>query len=78
MPSARIMLNQPLGGCQGASLDVQIQAAEQSRNIKVAQEVLVRATGATPDQVAEMLDRETFMGPEEAVARGIIDAVVTR
>lgn len=61
MKNARIMVNQPLGGVQGSFVDVRLQAAEQSRNIKVAREILHLASGKPRDDVAELLDREFFM-----------------
>lgn len=78
MLNTRIMLNQPLGGCQGSATDVKIQAAEQNRNIKVAVEILRAATGFSADTCAELLDRETFMSPAEAISAGIIDGIVSR
>ena len=70
------MVNQPLGGVQGSFVDVRIQAGEQSRNIKVAREILHLASGKSRDDVGELLDREFFMSPEEAVQFGIIDGVL--
>jgi ATP-dependent Clp protease protease subunit len=61
MKNARIMVNQPLGGVQGSFVDVRLQAAEQSRNIKVAREILHLASGKSRDDVGELLDREFFM-----------------
>ncbi len=55
------MVNQPIGGCQGSFIDVKIQAAEQNRNLKVAQHILHNNTGRTMDECAEVLDRETFL-----------------
>ena len=61
MKNSRIMVNQPLGGVQGSFVDVRLQAAEQSRNIKVAREILHLASGKSRDDVGELLDREFFM-----------------
>ena len=61
MKNTRIMLNQPLGGCQGSFVDVKIQAAEQNRNLKIAQTILSATTGRTMDECAELLDRESFL-----------------
>ena len=61
MKNTRIMLNQPLGGCQGSFIDVKIQAAEQNRNLKIAQTILANTTGRSLDECAELLDRESFL-----------------
>jgi len=76
MRNARIIVNQPLGGVQGSYIDVKRQAAEQNRNLKVAQLLLSRASGMDMDAAAEMLDRDTFLSAEQAVAAGIIDSVL--
>ena len=72
MRNARIMLNQPLGGCQGSYIDVKIQAGEQNRNLKVAQELLHRTTGQSMDACAELLDRETFLCACAAVCANLL------
>ena len=61
LKNARIMVNQPLGGVQGSFVDVRIQAAEQSRNIKIAREILHLTSGRSLDECGELLDREYFM-----------------
>ena len=76
MRNARIMVNQPIGGCQGAAFDVKIQAAEQNRNLKLTAELLERFTGKPRDFVEEALDRELFLSPEQAVEMGVIDGII--
>lgn len=76
MRNTRIIVNQPLGGVQGSYIDVKLQAAEQNRNLKIAQVLLSQTSGMSMDEAAEMLDRDTFLSAEQAVAAGIVDAVV--
>jgi len=76
LKNCRIMVNQPIGGCQGSYIDVKIQAAEQNRNLKVAQQLLMKSTGRSADECADLLDRESFLSAEQAVAFGIIDGVL--
>jgi len=45
LPLARIMIHQPLGGAQGQSTDIQIQAREILRLREVGNDILVRHTG---------------------------------
>ena len=44
LPHARIMIHQPLGGAQGQSTDIQIQAKEILRLREVGNEILARHT----------------------------------
>ena len=76
MKNTRIMINQPIGGCQGSHFDVKLQAAEQNRNLKLTVELLARATGKARDVIEESVDREMFFTPEQAVEMGIIDGVI--
>ena len=45
LPQARIMIHQPLGGAQGQSTDIQIQAREILRIREVINDILVKHTG---------------------------------
>ena len=47
LPNARIMIHQPLGGAQGQSTDIQIQAREIQRIREVINDILVESTGRT-------------------------------
>jgi hypothetical protein len=70
MRNTRIMVNQPMGGCQGSFIDVKIQAGEQNRNLKLAQVILSNTTGQSMDACAELLDRESFLCALPACGRG--------
>ena len=78
LPLARIMIHQPLGGAQGQSTDIQIQAREILRLREVGNDILVRHTGQTREKVVADTERDNFMTAEEAMAYGLIDKVVTR
>jgi len=77
LPNSRIMIHQPSGGSQGTAADIEIQA----REIIYARErlnlILANHTGQTVERIAEDVDRDRFMSPEEAKEYGIIDHVVT-
>ena len=76
LPHARIMIHQPLGGAQGQSTDIQIQAKEILRLREVGNEILMKHTGQDHDKVVADTERDNFMSAEEAVAYGLIDKVV--
>ncbi len=78
LPLARIMIHQPLGGAQGQSTDIQIQAKEILRLREVGNDILVKHTGQTRDKVMADTERDNFMTAEEAKAYGLIDEVITR
>lgn len=78
LPHARIMIHQPLGGAQGQSTDIQIQAKEILRLREVGNEILSRHTGQDAEKVNVDTERDNFMSAEEAKTYGLIDEVVTR
>ena len=78
LPLARIMIHQPLGGAQGQSTDIQIQAKEILRLREVGNDILVKHTGQSRDKVVADTERDNFMSAEEAKAYGLIDEVITR
>ncbi|MBR1421303.1 MAG: ATP-dependent Clp endopeptidase proteolytic subunit ClpP [Selenomonadaceae bacterium] len=78
LPLARIMIHQPLGGAQGQSTDIQIQAREILRLREVLNEILTSHTGQPLDKIVTDTERDNFMSAEEAMNYGLIDKVITR
>ena len=78
LPHARIMIHQPLGGAQGQSTDIQIQAKEILRLREVGNNILAHHTGQDSEKIDVDTERDNFMSAEEAKAYGLIDEVVTR
>ena len=78
LPHARIMIHQPLGGAQGQSTDIQIQATEILRLREVGNNILARHTGQDPEKINVDTERDNFMSAEEAKEYGLIDEVVIR
>ena len=78
LPHARIMIHQQLGGAQGQSTDIQIQAKEILRLREVGNHILARHTGQDEKKINVDTERDNFMSAEEAKAYGLIDEVVTR
>ena len=66
LPNSRIMIHQPLGGAQGQSTDIQIQAREIQRIRDVINDIIVNATGKTLEEVNNDTERDNFMTAEEA------------
>ncbi|WP_337374289.1 ATP-dependent Clp endopeptidase proteolytic subunit ClpP [Mitsuokella jalaludinii] len=78
LPNALIMIHQPLGGAQGQSTDIQIQAREIQRIREVINDILVESTGKDRETVVQDTERDNFMTAEEAKAYGLVDEVITR
>ena len=78
LPHARIMVHQPSGGVQGQASDIQIHANEILTVIKMLNEIYVHHTGQNIKKIEEYLDRDSFMGPEEAKTFGLIDRIVNK
>ena len=78
LPHARIMVHQPSGGVQGQASDIQIHANEILTIRKKLNEIYVNHTGQNIKKIEEYLDRDSFMGPEEAKTFGLIDRIVNK
>ncbi|MEB3263034.1 MAG: ATP-dependent Clp endopeptidase proteolytic subunit ClpP [Synechococcus sp.] len=76
LPSARIMIHQPLGGAQGQAVDIEIQAREILFLKDTLNGLLAEHTGQPLEKIAEDTDRDYFLSPAEAVEYGLIDRVV--
>lgn len=77
-PNARFMIHQPSmpGGVQGPATDIAIHAEEIVKMRERLVDLYVESTGQPRDAVAKALDRDKWMGPEEALDFGLIDKIV--
>lgn len=78
LPYSRIMIHQPLGGAQGQSTDIQIQAREILHIRETLNEILSRHTGQSVKKLTEDTERDNFMSALEAKKYGLIDEVIIR
>jgi ATP-dependent Clp protease protease subunit len=78
LPHSRIMIHQPLGGFQGQATDVEIHAREILKAREHLNLILSKHTGQPIDRIAQDTERDNFMGAEEAVTYGLIDAVLSK
>jgi len=76
LPNARILIHQPMGGFQGQASDVEIQAKEMLRMKESLNQILVKHSGKSMDQIQRDTDRDYFMSALEAKSYGIIDHVI--
>ncbi len=76
LPSARILLHQPMGGFQGQASDIDIHAQEILRIKQRINSMLVEATGQDLERIERDTDRDFFMSAQEAVEYGLVDRVI--
>jgi ATP-dependent Clp protease protease subunit len=77
LPHSRVMIHQPLGGYQGQAADIDIHAREILKTRQQLNEILAKHCGQKVDKIAIDTDRDNFMDPEQALAYGLIDQVLT-
>ncbi len=75
LPNARIMVHQPSGGARGMASDIEIQAREILRIKKRMNDLYVKYTGQSLDDIEKAMDRDTFLEADEAMKFGIVDKV---
>jgi ATP-dependent Clp protease protease subunit len=78
LPNSRVLLHQPHGGVEGQSADIEIHAREIARQRRRVEELLSEHTGKSVEQIHEDTERDFILGPDEALAYGVVDKVVTR
>ena len=76
LPSARIMIHQPLGGARGQATDIEIEAKEILRMKKELNTLLAEHTGQTVEKIYADTARDNYMSAQEAVEYGLIDKVI--
>ena len=77
LPHARIMTHQPSGGFQGQATDIEIHDKEIINLRGRLNAIYEKHSGKTIKQIEKIMERDTFMSPEEALDMGLIDEVVT-
>ncbi|MBO3759813.1 ATP-dependent Clp endopeptidase proteolytic subunit ClpP [Ciceribacter sp. L1K23] len=76
-PYSRIMVHQPSGGFQGQASDIERHARDIIKMKRRLNEVYVKHTGRSYDEVEATLDRDHFMEAEEAKEWGLVDKILT-
>ncbi|MCO5092963.1 ATP-dependent Clp protease proteolytic subunit [Bosea sp. (in: a-proteobacteria)] len=78
LPNARIMVHQPSGGYQGQVTDILIHAKEVESLKRRLNEIYVKHTGRSYEDIHAALERDNFMTAEQAREFGLIDKVMER
>jgi ATP-dependent Clp protease protease subunit len=78
LPNSRIMTHQPSGGFSGQATDVEIHAREILNLRERLNKIFVKHTGRSLKEIEAIMERDTFMAPEEALKYGLIDEIVNK
>ncbi|MEM6957453.1 MAG: ATP-dependent Clp endopeptidase proteolytic subunit ClpP [Myxococcota bacterium] len=76
LPSARVMIHQPLGGYQGQATDIEIHAKEILKTKATLNRILAERTGKSEEQLARDTERDNFMTAAQAKEYGLVDEVI--
>ncbi len=76
LPNSRIMIHQPLAGMQGTAAEIEIHVSELRRVKRRLNDILIKHTGKSIDEIEADTDRDCFMTSIEAKEYGLIDRVI--
>ena len=76
LPNSRIMVHQPSGGYQGQVTDIEIQTNEIIKTKKRLNEIYSKHTNKKLNEISEIMERDKYFSPQEAIKFGLIDKVV--
>ncbi|MCW8378558.1 ATP-dependent Clp protease proteolytic subunit [Streptomyces justiciae] len=78
LPGARMVIHQPSlpEPVEGQASDLAIQAEELGRVRERLEEMLVRHTGRTREQVTEDIERDKILTAQEALEYGLVDQII--
>lgn len=76
LPSARIMIHQPLGGAKGQATDIELEAKEILRMKNMLNGMLAEHSGQPIEKIKADTERDYYLSAQEAVEYGLIDKVV--
>lgn len=73
LPNSRIMIHQPLAGMEGTAVELEIHAKELIKMKRRMNEIMIKHTGRTIEEIERDTDRDKFMSSDEARDYGLID-----
>ncbi len=78
LPHAKVMIHQPSSGTRGKVTDMEIDLKETLEVKEMLAKIMAKNTGQKLAKIKGDMERDYWMKPEEAVAYGLIDAVVKK
>jgi ATP-dependent Clp protease, protease subunit len=76
LPNATVMIHQAAGGFEGTAADIEIRAKEILRLQQRLKEIISFHSGQEVDRVARDMDRDFFMGSQQAKEYGLVDEII--
>jgi ATP-dependent Clp protease protease subunit len=76
LPQTRFLIHQPSGGAGGQATDIAIMAREIIKARERIASVIARETGQPLAKVLVDIERDNWMGPEEAIEYGLISRII--
>ena len=77
LPNSMVLIHQPSSGARGQQTDIEIAANETKWLRKHLNEILSEYTGQPVDKIQIDTERDNYMRPEEALAYGLVDRVIS-
>lgn len=77
-PNCRFLIHQPSGGAGGPASDIAIHAQEIIKARERIARTISDATGQPYEQVVEDIERDRWLGPEEAITYGLVGRIIER
>jgi len=78
LPNSKVMIHQGSGGFRGTPADIQIAAKEILSLTRRYAEIIAKHAHRDVDEVMRDIDRDNFLGPEDAIAYGLADKVLLK
>ena len=78
LPNSKVMIHQGSGGFRGTPADIQIAAKEILSLTRRYAEIIAKHAHRDVDEVMRDIDRDNFLGPEDAIAYGLADQVLLK
>jgi ATP-dependent Clp protease protease subunit len=76
LPQTRFLIHQPSGGAGGQATDIAIMAREIIKARERIARVISRETGQPLEKVLVDIERDNWMGPEEAIEYGLVSRII--
>lgn len=76
LPNASVMIHQPLAGMQGTAEEIKIHVKNLKDMKRRLNEIMLKHTGKTYEEIEKDTDRDNFMTADEAKDYNLVDHVV--
>ena len=76
LPNSKVMIHQGSGGFRGTPADIQIAAKEILSLTRRYAEIIAKHAHRDVDEVMRDIDRDRFLGPDDAIEYGLADRVL--